>query len=410
MTSPIESTSTNMPVNPVEPTPPSLPRKRACDECRAKKLRCSKELDGCARCKRQSARCHYSPQKPMGRPRKFYSLSSMASESSANEQIGPLLPNALMADTLSAMQSNNASVNGGTSCTSSPDSGYLNLQMQVPPAVADPNVAMAAPVHWGPVQYGPVRNSTYSIEDSTAQNSAQRCYDSSGQTNLSGTQLANTSCVAYPLTQCQCFHALQACGRPVQTTVSHSVSPVVVFTLFAVAHTIQSTINCPQCSQYSATDMQKLSLIFELLQSLHQTWATIYRSNPASLFEVASVTIQVGEPAEEVARGKYHLRFLRQLIRQAMIGTRENVLRESRSTSANLLGIVEALEEQHNVFTSSHHIYLDGPVSTVPAYTSAAGTRQAVDGRLNLVTRIARDMRYKIASFHFTQEEFAARF
>lgn len=36
----------------------------------SRKLACSKEADGCARCKREGIVCHYSPQKQMGRPRK----------------------------------------------------------------------------------------------------------------------------------------------------------------------------------------------------------------------------------------------------------------------------------------------------------------------------------------------------
>ncbi|KAJ6788540.1 hypothetical protein PWT90_10974 [Aphanocladium album] len=47
-----------------------LPKHRACDECRSRKLACTKEPDGCARCKREGIPCYYSPQKPMGRPRK----------------------------------------------------------------------------------------------------------------------------------------------------------------------------------------------------------------------------------------------------------------------------------------------------------------------------------------------------
>ncbi|KAI0416943.1 hypothetical protein F5X98DRAFT_171689 [Xylaria grammica] len=43
---------------------------RACDECRIRKLACTKEPDGCARCQRENIPCHYSPQKTMGRPRK----------------------------------------------------------------------------------------------------------------------------------------------------------------------------------------------------------------------------------------------------------------------------------------------------------------------------------------------------
>lgn len=48
----------------------SGPKHRACDECRTRKLACTKEPDGCSRCKREGITCHYSPQKPMGRPRK----------------------------------------------------------------------------------------------------------------------------------------------------------------------------------------------------------------------------------------------------------------------------------------------------------------------------------------------------
>ncbi|PKS11995.1 hypothetical protein jhhlp_001291 [Lomentospora prolificans] len=57
-------------------TPPSPPRpktvvkRRACDECRSRKLACSKEPDGCSRCRRESLSCVYSAQKPMGRPKK----------------------------------------------------------------------------------------------------------------------------------------------------------------------------------------------------------------------------------------------------------------------------------------------------------------------------------------------------
>ncbi|RYP13338.1 hypothetical protein DL765_006928 [Monosporascus sp. GIB2] len=50
--------------------PATSPKHRACDECRTRKLACTKEPDGCSRCKREGIVCHYSPQKPMGRPRK----------------------------------------------------------------------------------------------------------------------------------------------------------------------------------------------------------------------------------------------------------------------------------------------------------------------------------------------------
>lgn len=39
-------------------------------ETGTRKLACTKEPDGCSRCKREGITCHYSPQKTMGRPRK----------------------------------------------------------------------------------------------------------------------------------------------------------------------------------------------------------------------------------------------------------------------------------------------------------------------------------------------------
>ncbi|KAJ4003379.1 hypothetical protein NW752_011831 [Fusarium irregulare] len=52
------------------PAADKVTKHRACDECRSRKLACSKEPDGCARCKKEGITCYYSPQKQMGRPRK----------------------------------------------------------------------------------------------------------------------------------------------------------------------------------------------------------------------------------------------------------------------------------------------------------------------------------------------------
>ncbi|KAI5295879.1 hypothetical protein KEM52_006629 [Ascosphaera acerosa] len=139
MESPSEASVDSVPIIPINPVNP-----RACDECRAKKLRCTKELDGCARCKRQKLRCHYSPQKPMGRPRKFYSLSSMSpqnrrSEPQLSNYMSPLFVSesvnsiaAPMAVRNSAMALHNLAnaASADLSTThSSPASSYLDLRV-----------------------------------------------------------------------------------------------------------------------------------------------------------------------------------------------------------------------------------------------------------------------------------------
>ncbi|KAK4136457.1 hypothetical protein BT67DRAFT_447848 [Trichocladium antarcticum] len=57
---------------------PEQTKRRACDECRSRKLACTKESDGCGRCKRQDIKCVYSPQKRMGRPRKHRAVEPAA--------------------------------------------------------------------------------------------------------------------------------------------------------------------------------------------------------------------------------------------------------------------------------------------------------------------------------------------
>ncbi|KAK3995379.1 hypothetical protein QBC44DRAFT_233995 [Cladorrhinum sp. PSN332] len=57
---------------------PGQQKRRACDECRGRKLACSKELDGCARCKREGIQCIYSAQKQMGRPRKRVNVDNVS--------------------------------------------------------------------------------------------------------------------------------------------------------------------------------------------------------------------------------------------------------------------------------------------------------------------------------------------
>ena len=57
---------------------PEAKRHAACDECRKRKLKCSGEPTGCARCIKQRLTCHYSKQAQMGRPRKKRKTSEEA--------------------------------------------------------------------------------------------------------------------------------------------------------------------------------------------------------------------------------------------------------------------------------------------------------------------------------------------
>ncbi|CAG8982755.1 hypothetical protein HYALB_00001036 [Hymenoscyphus albidus] len=55
-------------------------KRRSCDECRTRKLACTKNPNGCDRCTRERLACHYSEQKPMGRPRKRQFVETLQDE------------------------------------------------------------------------------------------------------------------------------------------------------------------------------------------------------------------------------------------------------------------------------------------------------------------------------------------
>ncbi|KAI9903057.1 hypothetical protein N3K66_002409 [Trichothecium roseum] len=71
----------------VPPAAGGVPKHRACDECRSRKLACTKEPEGCSRCRREGIACHYSPQKPMGRPRKRRQVEAAAEEGAEDDDV-----------------------------------------------------------------------------------------------------------------------------------------------------------------------------------------------------------------------------------------------------------------------------------------------------------------------------------
>ncbi|KAH9243140.1 hypothetical protein K456DRAFT_28481 [Colletotrichum gloeosporioides 23] len=112
---------------------------RACDECRSRKLACTKEPDGCSRCKREGLRCVYSPQKQMGRPRKRRHVeespeaqpSSIKPQDQAQQSQAPLITQPTLDTDFSAFLTQDFNVN------------YLDLlsPLDGPPSTLPPELA-----------------------------------------------------------------------------------------------------------------------------------------------------------------------------------------------------------------------------------------------------------------------------
>ncbi|GKT55109.1 C6 finger domain-containing protein [Colletotrichum tofieldiae] len=72
--------------------PQSSPQSKSVDgvvKHRSRKLACTKEPDGCSRCKRERLRCVYSPQKQMGRPRKRRHVEESEEQLSSDKPQSP---------------------------------------------------------------------------------------------------------------------------------------------------------------------------------------------------------------------------------------------------------------------------------------------------------------------------------
>ncbi|ROT36875.1 hypothetical protein SODALDRAFT_335089 [Sodiomyces alkalinus F11] len=101
-----------------------------CSTQGARKLACSKEPDGCSRCRREGLNCVYSPQKPMGRPRKRRHLEGSESD---DQQVVPK-----MVDTTPTTTTTTTTTTQGASAGSSmTDPLQLPLPLQV--QCADPS-------------------------------------------------------------------------------------------------------------------------------------------------------------------------------------------------------------------------------------------------------------------------------
>ncbi|KAI9699106.1 MAG: hypothetical protein M1836_003295 [Candelina mexicana] len=220
-------------------------RHASCDECRARKMKCSGEVTGCARCLRERITCHYSEQKQMGRPRKR--------RRNVDEDTNNNLPSRIIDDIPQPEQDTLDVLLGdlqGSNPTGSDSFDLMN--MPFPNSFYDESTTLNA----------------MGLDDTadTADNSYQ---DSPGHSS-------NTSQIS-----CACLDTLYLTLSSLQPYAASSKTlmfPLPLLPMRKAIGTGYSVLRCPRCPSVFASSMQNLMLLGTLLQLLAVCFSNMLQS------------------------------------------------------------------------------------------------------------------------------------
>ncbi|KUJ20527.1 uncharacterized protein LY89DRAFT_579338 [Mollisia scopiformis] len=218
---------------------------RACDECRTRKLACSKDPDGCERCRRENIVCHYSEQKPMGRPRKRQFIETTREEPTNNANIDidvSALP--LVADDLEGYNDSNVAEPYFTNTQSSyglrpePTSEQLMSKLDNGRTIwhfGDGDIMNGPHINFGNIDFGPPDGPLPSLDSAPQLTTSNASVSDSEQSTPQ----------ALPLGPCSCLPSMYLSLSALQTLPTDIV--VALKTVRSAAATAASCIWCAQC-------------------------------------------------------------------------------------------------------------------------------------------------------------------
>ncbi|OAX80452.1 hypothetical protein ACJ72_05214 [Emergomyces africanus] len=372
------SLSRNPSTGPTTESRVSRKRHAACDECRQRKLKCSGEAGGCSRCVKQSLYCHYSIQKPMGRPPK-----SRARQENAHTAItAPQFP--------SCPQS-------ASGVVQVPPFSLAGLSRAVPGTVETPYTSyMMSPglfVASSPM-YGEQGHEHASIQLPSSPYPTPPSYS---QTCTIGMCTPPATSTAFPGASIP-GTAPEAAYRQLQP-----LAPCSCVSYIAV-------IYCEVCPQTFNSFVQNLMILGSLLNVIGDTWLKVSQMNAEQLgSEILSPTFIASLPSEPGERERRWKRWLRHVVRHGVIGSTitpmVDAVQDEISESPNLLSLIQELEARQRWWHAPRDPieYRTGmlrPNGDLPARESG----QSQDTEY-MCTRIAGTAREVIDRFEFDDEE-----
>lgn len=268
---------------------PSAKRHAACDECRKRKLKCSGDPAGCARCTKQCLICHYSKQAQMGRPRK----RRKTSEEAEAEPSEPLQPQFILEQPIQPILPDFSGASNRTEfenlCTG-PYAQYVKTKTPAPPPpwmTQGPLMGYSSD-DTPPTGSPPTPNlsqepaeTAYSKEDmfnwpdfSTMTMLPQIVQDNHPPRSTSTLHTGSVDTMNDPFAapSCPCLPNLYLTLSSLSTLASFPVSVHTIESLQTAHRTAQSVLYCTVCPTKFQSGMQNVMLSGTLLTVLADAW------------------------------------------------------------------------------------------------------------------------------------------
>ncbi|EZF36453.1 hypothetical protein H109_03679 [Trichophyton interdigitale MR816] len=342
-------------------------RHAACDECRRRKSKCTGEADGCTRCYRHGLYCHYSFQKPMGRPPKTYASLAMlgSGTGTGSPSVGLTAENPSLAygtpDAQGALEASNMcpaiyktfmqntyDIRPGPFMSDGPLSGSSGF---APSASSQPPTATPAPTIPSEIDYSSISSMLTPTPGMTPSTSTDTNITSTTPSTTPSTNASGSGPSAFPqiLAPCPCLSHLYLTLSSLAALNSFPVSFDTLMTLYSASKTAIGVLRCNVCPTAYSSAVQNLMLLGTLLTCIANSWFEVsFQDGQRLAIETLDQSFLDSLPADEAARTAFFKNWLRELVRYSVIGhaTPPNapLLRKQFEDSPNLLGLVEEME------------------------------------------------------------------
>lgn len=272
-------------------------------------MKCSGEPSGCGRCRKQSLECHYSIQKPMGRPRKKRGRSyddtevqPSTTESWTGEGSMPSLDSAI------------------------PDPGDVpDVQPQARGSFTNQNHHTEFnPFMTGGPMYEPTPGGLHPSPPAALPTPPNTWpYFPPSPQEMQTQQLSNDThpSSTYSSPQCTCLSYIYLSLSTLSALPPFPTSSDTLTTLHTASRTARAAIKCPECPLGFATSMQNVMLLGTLFNVIGDGWLRVSRSNSRELgIHCSPASYAATMPEDPVKQQEFWSHWHRQIIRRGVIG------------------------------------------------------------------------------------------
>ncbi|KAK2760909.1 hypothetical protein FQN54_002151 [Arachnomyces sp. PD_36] len=280
---------------------PEAKKHAACDECRKRKLKCSGEQTGCSRCLKQSLQCHYSIQKPMGRPRKRRQISE------DEDEMQTLTPD-----------------------TSTGKESMTLFDSSIPDLAIDPGMqphahntfnfqSPSTHLNHYTATTGSMLHSECELQPTQSSTPLNLVQPLEPMKDVNGHPMDSPS--AYKPPSCTCLSYIYLSLSTLSSLPQFPTSASTLSTLHTAARTAKSAIDCPQCPLEFATSMQNVMLLGTLFNVIGDGWLKVTRSSSRDLgIHCAPESYTTLMPHDPIEQQEFWKRWHRHVIRRGVIG------------------------------------------------------------------------------------------